>query len=303
MSVVRGFFAGVFCLLLLVVLVLLGLVITLNLTVLNADFVTDELEKLDVYPLIIDQAKNMLPGQQYIDAKTVDELATELTPWFEEQADTVIHAVYAYVKEGRNLNVNISLEPVRAAVKAKLEETALSSLPSQLQGASQSQLDAYMSQVYAGVENAIPSNFVLNQAVLGPAVMASLEPVKHIVSYIKIAYGASIAAAVLLILFVALVYWWRQKPIALSIGITFTLVGILCVLGPLLNYLVIQLVDQVIGSFGILSGLQAKLAQLAADLTSPVRTYGIGFLISGIALIVISVLYRSPQPSPGQVKG
>ena len=303
MGAVRGFFAGVFCFLLSIVLVLLGIIISLNMTVLNADFVTDELEKLDVYPLIIEQAKTMLPSQPYIDAKTVDELATELTPWFEEQADTVIHAVYAYVKEGQNLNVNIALEPVRAAVKAKIEETTLSSLPPQLQGASQSQIDAYMSQRYSGIDNAVPLNFELNQAVLGSAVMASLEPIKHIVGYIKIAYIVSITAAILLILLVALAHWWRPKAITLSIGITFMLVGLVCILGPLLNYLITQLIDQAIGSFGILSGLQTKLSQLASDLTAPVRTYGIGFLISGIALIVISVLYRSPQRNPDTVQG
>jgi hypothetical protein len=112
-----------------------------------------------------------------------------------------------------------------------------------------------------------------------------------------------IALAVLLVLLVALAHWWQPKPITLSIGITFTLAGIVCILGPLLNYLIIQLLNQAIGSFGILFGLQTKLSQLAADLTSPVRTYGIGFLISGVALIVISVLFRSSPRSPGSVQG
>jgi hypothetical protein len=297
MSAVRGFFSGVFNFLLFDILVLLGLIISLNLTILNPDFVIAELEKLDVYSTVIEQAKTMLPSQQFIDAATVDELVAELTPWFEEQANTVIHAVYAYIEEDRELNVTVSLEPVRAAVKEKVTEAMTNSPPAELQGASQSQIDAYMSQIYGGIDSVIPASFVLDESVFGPQVMTQLQQVKQIVGYIDTAYKALIAAAVLLVLLIALAHWWQPKPITRSIGITFILVGVACILGPLLDYLIIQVLSQAMGSSGVLSGLQAKLPQLAADLTAPVRTYGIGFLISGSALIVISVLFRSAQPS------
>jgi hypothetical protein len=302
MKWVRGFFSGVFNFLLFIVLVLLGFIISLNLTVLNPDFVTAELKKLDVYSAVIEQAKTRLPAQQYISAETVDELAQELEPWFEEQADKVIYTVWGYLKSEREFEVTISLEPVRAAVKEKVREEIINSPPPEIQGATQGQIDTYLSQIYAGIDNVIPSNFELNQAVLGSAVMASLEPVKHIVRYIGTAYKILIAAAILLVLLVALAHWWQTKPITLSIGITFTLAGIACILGPLLNYLIIQLLNQALGSFDLLLGLQIKLSQLAADLTAPVRTYGIGFLISGVALIVISVLFRSSLRSPGNVQ-
>jgi hypothetical protein len=299
MSAVRGFFSGIFNFLLFDALVLLGLIISLNLTVLNPDFVTAELQKLDVYPAVIEQAKTMLPGQQFIDAATVDELVSDLTPWFEEQANTVIHAVYAYIEQDRALNVTISLEPVRAAVKEKVTEAVTNSPPLELQGASQSQIDAYLSQVNGGVDSVIPASFVLDESVVGPQVVSQLQQIKQIINYIDTAYKMLIILAVLLILFIALAHWWQPKPIARSIGITFILVGVACILGPLLDYLIIQVLSQAIGSSGVLSGLQAKLPQLAADLTAPLRTYGIGFLISGIALIVISVLFRSKQATPG----
>jgi hypothetical protein len=299
MSAVRGFFSGVFNFLLFDVLVLLGLIISLNLTILNPDFVTAELEKLDVYSTVIEQAKTMLPSQQFVSAETVDELTSELKPWFEEQADIVIRAVYDYVKGGQNLNVTISLEPVRAAVKEKVAEAVINSPPPELQGASQSQIDAYMSQVYTGIDNVIPSSFVLDEGIVGSQVMTQLEQVKKIVGYIDTAYKALIAAAVLLVLLIALAHWWQPKPITRSIGITFILVGVACILGPLLDYLIVQILGQFIGTSGLTSGIQAKLSQLVADLTAPVRMYGIGFLVSGVGLIVISVLFRSKQVSPG----
>jgi hypothetical protein len=302
MSAVRGFFSGVFGFLLFDVLVLLGLIISLNLTILNADFVTTELKKLDVYSTVMEQARTMLPGQQYIDAETIDELAQELEPWFEEQADKIIHGVYTYLKEDRELNVVVTLEQVRAVAKEKVREAATSSLPAELQGASQSQIDAYMSQIYAGIDSVIPASFVLNEAAAGSQVMAQLKQVKQIIGYINTADKILIAAAILLVLLIALVHWWQPKPITRSIGITFILVGVACILGPLLDYLIVQLLSQIMGSSGALSELQAKLPQLAADLTAPLRSYGIGFLISGVALTVISFLFRSKQVSPDNLR-
>jgi hypothetical protein len=298
MSAVRGFFSGVFNFLLFDVLVLLGLIISLNLTVLNADFVTSELKKLDVYPVIIEQARTMIPGQEYIDAATVDEIVADLTPWFEEQADTVIHGVYDYVKGDQALNVNISLEPVRDEVKQKVKEAALNSLPPEYQGVPQSVIDTFMSQIYAGIDAVIPANFELNESVAGSQVMAQLQQAKEIVGYIDTAYTYFIVGAVLLILLIALAHWWQPKPIARSIGITFILVGAVCILGPLLDALIIRVLSQAIASAGVLAGLQSKLPQLAADLTAPIRAYGVGFLGSGVVLVVISFLFRTSQARP-----
>ncbi len=298
MSAVRGFFSGVFCFLLFDVLALLGIIITLNLTVLNPDFVTSELDKLDVYSVVIEQAKAQLPGQEFIDAETVDEIVTELKPWFEEQADTVIRDVYAYLKEDRELNVVVSLEPVRAAVKEKVREVVLESLPPELQGASQSQIDAFMSQVYAGIDNVIPATFQLSESSAGQQITAQLEQAKQIIGYIDTAYKALIALAVLLVLLIALVHWWQPKPITRSIGITFILVGVAGILGSLLDVLIIQLLSRLAGESSLLLGLEAKLPQLAADLTAPIRMYGIGFLSTGVVLVVISILFRLPETRP-----
>jgi len=297
MSVVRGFFSGVFAFLLFDVLVLLGLIITINLTILNPDFVTSELDKLDVYSVVIEQAKAQLPGQEFLDTQTVDDIVAELKPWFEEQADKVIRGVYAYLKEDRELNVVVSLEHVRAVVKEKVREVVLSSLPAQLQGAAQSQIDAYMAQIYAGIDNVIPLSFVLNELAVGSQIMAQLQQIKEIIGYINTAYKALIIAAVVLVLLIALVHWWQPKPITRSAGITFILVGVACILGSLLDVLISQVLSRLVGESSILLGLQSKLPQLAGDLVAPMKMYGIGFLVSGIVLIVISILFRTPETS------
>jgi hypothetical protein len=295
MSVVRGFFSGVLCFLLFDVLVLLGIVVTLNMTVLNPDFVTAELDKLDVYSVVIDQAKAQLPGQEFIDEQTVNEIVTELQPWFEEQADTVIRDVYAYLKEDRELDVAVSLEPVRDAVKEKVREIVLESLPPE---SPQSEIDAYMAQIYAEIDNVIPATFQLNETSVGPQITAQLEQAKQVVGYVDTAYKILIAVAALLVLLIAVMQWWQPKPITRSIGITFILVGAACIMGSLLDVLIVQFLSRLAGESSMLLGLEAKLPQLASDLTAPIRMYGIGFLSAGVVLVIISFLFRAPEKRP-----
>jgi len=297
MSVVRGIFSGILCFLLFDVLILLGLVITVNLTVLNPDFVTDEMDKLDVYPVLVEQAKAQLPGQELLGDEIVDELVTELTPWFEEQADGAIYSLYAYLHGEQELNVVISLEPVRAVVKEKVREFALGSLPPELLGATQSQVEAFLAEIYDEIDNLIPATFQLSEASLGPQVMAQLEQVREVVGYIDMAYKLLIAVAALLVVLVALALWWQPTPIMRSIGITFILVGVAGILGSLFDVWLIQVLNRLVGGSSILLGLGAKMPQLAADIIAPVRMYGIGFLSGGIVLLVMSFLFRTPKAS------
>jgi len=297
MSIVRGFFSGIFGSLLFTALVLLGIIITVNLTVLNPDFVVSELDELDVYSVVIEQAKAQLPSQEFIKPEVVDSMLAELKPWLREQAKTVIHAVYAYLKGDEGLNVTISLEPVRSVIKENAREVVLNSLPSELQGASQGQIDAYMAQLYTGIDNVIPATFQLSETSVGQQITAQLEQVKEVIGYVDTAYKALIALAVLLVLLIALVHWWQPKPITRSIGITFILVGVAGILGSLLDVLISQALSRLAGESSMLLGLQAKLPQLAADLTAPIRMYGIGFLSAGIVLTTISVLFRAPETS------
>jgi len=228
----------------------------------------------------------------------VDKIVNELTPWFEEQTDDVIRDVYAYLKEDRELNVVISLEQVRTVVKENIREAVLNSLPPQLQGVPQNVIDAFMSQLYEGVDSFIPATFQLSETSVGQQVVTQLQQVKQIIGYIDTAYKALIILAVVLVLLIALVHWWQPKPITRSIGITFILVGAACIIGSLLDVWLVQALSRLVGESSILLGLQSKLPQLASDLTAPVRMYGIGFLVSGIVLFAISFLFRSPETRP-----
>ena len=135
MNVVRGIFSGFFSFILVVALIALGIVVSINHTILNPDFLISEIDKLNGYSIIVEQVRSQLPeGEPYM-AEIFDEVAAELEPWLKEQTANVIYAGYAYLKEGKELNIVIPLEQVKTSIKDNLEQAIRESPPPELEGA------------------------------------------------------------------------------------------------------------------------------------------------------------------------
>ena len=106
---------------------LFGVALTLNVTVLNPDFVVRELEKLDVISLaeellddVVVQMEVPEPYEPYV-AEVLDKTLVDLEPWIREQANTAVYVVHDYLTgESRILNLTISLEPVRDSISSPM---------------------------------------------------------------------------------------------------------------------------------------------------------------------------------------
>ena len=290
MRVVRGVFSGIFSFLLVAALVALGIVITLNLTILNPDFAISELDKLDGYSIITDKVREQIPAEEPYMAQIVDETITELEPWLRDQTNIALYGIYAYLKGDQELDIVIPLAQVRTCVKENVEQAILESLPPGLSGASHSQIQAFLSLVYAEIDNQIPQQIELNEASLGPEVTAQFQKARQIVGYIQLGYKLLIALAVLLILLIALIQWWHIKPIALYVGIPMAVAGAVSLAGSIISGSLIS---------GVLHDIPPEimsiLPQLITDATRPLRIYGIALLITGIGLIVLSIKLESPS--------
>ncbi len=295
MHIVRGIFSGIFSFLLTITLIALGIVITFNLTILNPDFVISELNKMDSYSIIVNQVREQIPIEDPYIARIADETITELEPWLKEQVNTVIYDGYAYLKGNQELNIVIPLEELRTCVKDNVEQVVLESLPPELAGASQSQIQAFLSLVYAEIDNQIPPQIEINEALLGTEVTAQLQKARQIVGYIEIGYKALIGLAALLMLLIALLQWWHIKPIARYIGIPFTIAGVLSLIGSIVaRSLISGFLPGIIPS-EIPPEIMSILLPLITDITSPLQIYSIALLIVGIILIVLSVTLKSPD--------
>jgi len=290
MHVARAIFSGIFSFVLTVTLIALGIVITVNLTILNPNFIISELDKLDIYSIIADQVKNQIPAEEPYIAQVVDETITDLEPWLREQTATVIYGGCAYLKGDQELNIVIPLEQVRATIKDNLGQAILESLPPELEGFSESQIQVFLSQIYAEIDNQIPQQIEINETALGPEITTQLQKARQIVGYIELVYKALIGLAALLILLIALLQWWHIKPIARYVGIPFTTAGALSLISTIAAR---SLIPNIIPS-EVPPEIVSTLSPLITDFTSPLQTYGIALLIAGIGLIVLSIKLKSP---------
>jgi len=292
MNVVRGIFSGIFSFILVIALVALGVVITINHTILNPNFVISELDKLDAYSIIADEVRNQVPREEPYTAQSVDETLTELELWLKEQVATVVNSGYAYLKGEKELNIVIPLEQVRTSLKENLAQAIRESPPPELEGLPPSQVEVFISQACAEIDSQIPPQIEINEALLGPEIVTQLHKAKEIIGYIEIGYKALIGLAAVLILIIALIQWWRVKPVARYIGISFTTAGALSVVGTIvaahLDFQAIHL--------DIPPEIGAKLPQLISDCVYPLQIYSVGVLIVGIGLIVLSVKLNLPVP-------
>jgi len=294
MRIARAIFSGIFSLLLTVTLIALGIIVTFNLTILNPNFIISELDKLDIYSITADQVREQIPAEEPYIAQVVDETIADLEPWLKEQTATVIYGGCAYLKGDQELNIVIPLEQVRTCIKNNLGQAILESLPPELAGFSESQIQAFLSQIYAEIDSQIPQQIEINETSLGPEITTQLQQVRQIVGYIVLSYKALIGLALLLILLIALIQWWHVKPIALYAGIPFTIVGIT---GLVSTIVARSLIPNIIPS-EVPPEIMSKLPQLIADFASPLQIYSVGFLIAGIGLIILSIKLQSPGYAP-----
>jgi len=297
MNFVRGFFTGILSSILTIALVALGTLITLNLTLLNPDFVISELDKLDAYSIAVEQLRGQLPQEEPYMAEILDETITELEPWVKEQAPDVIYAAYAYLKGEEELNIVIPLEEVRTCLKENVEQAVRESPPPELEGASPSEIEAFLSEAYAGIDDQIPQQLEITEAYLtslSPEMAAQVQEARQIVGYIESGYKWLIGAALLLVLLIALLQWWHIKPITRYVGISAITAGVVSLIGAVL---LLAAENFVLGKIplDIPPGVMAVLPQLVSDLTAPLRIYSIALLLAGTGLVVLSVKLKPPS--------
>ena len=236
-----------------------GATFAMNRTILNPDFVIAQIDRLDVSSLVEEVAGGQFP---------LEQIPADLEPWIREQTHTVVYAGYDYLLgKSERLSMVIDLEPVRES----LEESV-------------------------GVAGLIPPTIEINATMIrmmSPETMDMLEEARRYIGYEQLAYRISIGAMIGII--VGLVFLHRRvKGAARSIGIPCLSCGIPAFVATLLaGGFATMLLAQLPPS----PQLQGWLIQSINDLLAPLRMYSIGLMAAGIALLVLSVVYKERRPS------
>ncbi len=294
MNFLKGLALGLLSFLLLLCLFVFGFALTLNQTVLNPDFITSEVDRLDI-PSLAEEflSQEIPPDKQYL-AGVIGDTITDLEPWIKEQAHTGIYTSYDYfLGRSQSLSLVIPTEPVRDSLKDNLREAIQESPPPELEGASSSEIELYLAQAYREIDEMLPQEFEFDESSLTPEVWAQLEQVRQDIGYFQLGYKILIGFILLLILGIVLIN--RQvKSATRGIGIPFLTCG---VLGYISTFVTKYLAETQLTQLDIPTWFQTWFPQFLDDFLAPLEIFSIGLLVAGIALIIVSFVYKPRQPS------
>ena len=300
MNFLKGLALTILTLLLFLSLAVFGTLFTLNSTLLNPDFVVAQVDRLDVATLAREVTEGQISGQIPPEQRFLEEALystiEDNEPWLKEQVSAAVYSGYDYLLgKTENLNLQISLEPLKADLRDRmwqLFQENIDSLPPEVAAAPPGVLEQYFEQFYQEFAEDIPSEFEFDESSIPPEVMPQLQLVREYLSYVQTAYYALIGLMVLLVLGIILLHR-SVKGATRELGITFLIYGALDYAGvwATRNFLPsVPLPDMP-------PSLQTWLTGLIADLAAPMQILGIGLMVGGVALIIVSIVYPRLRPA------
>ena len=298
MKFLKGLALSLLGFLLFLSLSIFGLALTLNYTILNPDFIVSEVDELDISSLVEEFLSEEIPQEEPYLAEVLDNTIADLEPWIKEQVNAGIYTSYDYLLgKSESLSLVISLEPVRDSLKDNLREAILESPPLELEGASPAEIELYLDEAYSEIDEMLPPRFEFNVSSLDPEVLAQLEQARQYIGYFQLGYKLLIGFILLLILGIILIH--RQvKRATREIGIIFLTYGVL-------EYIAIFVTKYLAGTqltkLDMPAQLQTLLPQLLSNFLAPLEIFSICLLVVGVALIIVSFIYKPRQPSETEV--
>jgi hypothetical protein len=300
MNFAKGIMALFSALFLTIALLTAGIVIALNMTILNPDFIAKEIDRLDIYELILDQIQGDLQAQETYGLiggialdSMVENILEEAKPWLEEQTEMIIYKGLAYIKGQEDLNIVISLTPLKSAIEAQISKQISSLLPPEL------------GDIPVGIDipslfdlTGIPDQYVINEASLDQGIVDYLHAARKAVEYLKLAYVLSIGIAILSIIGIGWSKQWRIKATTRYLATPYILSGIACTVMAVAIRISNAISKQFADSSNMIFNFQSNLMTMIADITRPLLVYGIILLAIGIALAIFAFIYKEPEWEP-----
>jgi len=271
-----------------------GLMLTLNCTLLNPDFIINEVNKLDIHSLASDLISDQLPQDESYMAEVVGNTLVDIEPWAREQIDLGLRSGYDYLLgESNSLSQEISLEPLKDSLKTNIREVILKSPPPELSGVPPSVVELYINEANQNIDEMIPPSFYFSESSLDTEVLAQLDRVRQYINYFQITYLALIIFIILLMLGIILLNR-EVRGSTRELGIVFTTYGALEYAGVFIykNIARVQL-----PSLDIPLTIKIWLLQFFNDFLVPLEIFSVSLLVVGIALVIISFVYKPRQPA------
>jgi len=285
---------------------------TIRDNLLSSEVIASLVDELDIASLateiISEQIPEDIPEDLEFLVEDVDDIIAELEPTIKEELVDAADPILDYlVGESQSVSIEISLEPIVEELEETLKETLLESPPAELAGLSPSQLEQYFDMYFGEMTEMIPSTIELDETVFPselPTQIAEaletaeekLEEAKEYIGYFQLGYNILIGLIVLLIAGIVLLN--RQvRSATRKVGTIFLTYGVLWFAGILVaKYFAGKQITQL----DIPPYTRELLPRLVNDFSAPLQWFSLGLLIGGVALLIVSFVYK-PRQQPDEV--
>jgi len=282
---------------------------TLHNTLLSSDFIVSIVDELDIASLaeeiVSEQFAGEMPEEMGFMTEYLDDVIVELEPWIKEQIGVVADPVVGYLLgESQSLNVVIPLEPAMEIVRDSLREALLESPPAEFADLPPSLLAQQFDVFFQEFSEGMPSTFELDESLLGTELRTEiasalaeaevgLEQGREVIGYFQLGYKLLIGFIVLLILGSVLIHR-RVKGTSRGLGITFLTYGVLWYAGI---FVAKYFAGTQMAQFDVPHYLEGWRFQFVDNFLAPLEMFSLGLLIGGVALIVVSFVYKRRETS------
>jgi len=285
---------------------------TIRDNLLSSEVIASLVDELDIASLateiISEQIPEDIPEDLEFLVEDVDDIIAELEPTIKEELVDAADPILDYlVGESQSVSIEISLEPIVEELEETLKETLLESPPAELAGLSPSQLEQYFDMYFGEMTEMIPSTIELDETVFPSelptqiaealeTVEEKLEEAKEYIGYFQLGYNILIGLIVLLIAGIVLLN--RQvRSATRKVGTIFLTYGVLWFAGILVaKYFAGKQITQL----DIPPYTRELLPRLVNDFSAPLQWFSLGLLIGGVALLIVSFVYK-PRQQPDEV--
>jgi len=275
-------------------LLVFGIALTINQSLLNPDFVADHFDEVDIAELADEIVRDQIPPEaaDFMGDSlepVLNDVIADIEDWLKEQARDGIYVFYDYI-EGRSeeLSLEVSIETMKTTFHDSLLAAILASPPPELAGDTPAQIEAEFETYWSQIDAEIPSTLTLDETMIDATVLEKIEMAKRYVGYFNLGFIILIAFSALMILLVILTHM-AVKGSTRQLGFTFLSVGVVLLAGALIAR---SVASGVISGIDMPATLQGWLPSLITDVLMPLGIYSVGLIVAGIALAVVSFVYK-----------
>jgi hypothetical protein len=291
MKFLKGMALGFVGFFLFVSLLVLGFLFTLNVTILNPDFIITEVGKLDITEVLRTYIKDELPDLDRNYVSALDSTLVQEKTWINQQTKQIVNTSYSYLSGDTDLlQFDISLGEVKQNLTNNLVSSILQSPPQEYQRLVPQDKEVYLLNLKQQIQDAIPSNYTLeiNAGTIGADGMNVLQKAREVIGYFKTAFIFLICFVVLMILLIILIER-RVRGIFRVLGIVLLIDGVL----GILTYFILKLeIPALMQPAGMPAQIASWLPVVINDFLSPWGLFSLIVLLAGGICLTASFLIK-----------